>query len=357
MKAHLTSSLSTPKTVAKILAAVAVLTFLLVGSPTAYAQNVLSTSYKSQIDIMEWEVPWEGSRPRDPYVAPDGMVWFCGQTGAYLASLNPDTGEMKRYELGAGEGPHNLIVAEDGMVWYSGNTKGYIGRLNPITEEITKFPMSDTAARDPHTLVWLSDGNIAFTVQGGNMVGHLDVKTGKVRLTTPAESGSRPYGIKVDPNGEVWVVLFGTNKLAHFDMKGMALHEFEIPRKNARPRRMEITSDGRIWYGDYAGGFLGVFNPQDASFTEYEMPSKVDSRPYGMAVDNNDTIYMVETGVKPNNFIAFDTKSASFTSSALIPSGGGVIRHMYYHEPTGMIWFGTDSNFVGRALVGQKEGL
>ena len=26
--------------------------------------------------IEEWEVPWERSRPRDPYVAPDGRVWF-----------------------------------------------------------------------------------------------------------------------------------------------------------------------------------------------------------------------------------------------------------------------------------------
>ena len=357
MKAHQSPSLSSPNIAAKILAAVAVLTFLLVGLPTATAQNVLSTSYKSQIDIMEWEVPWEGTRPRDPYVAPDGTVWFCGQTGAYLASLNPSTGEMKRYELGPGEGPHNLVVAKDGMVWFSGNTKGYIGKLNPITKEITKYPMPDTAARDPHTLVWLPDGNMAFTVQGGNMVGHLDVKTGKVRLTKPSKDGSRPYGIKVAPDGEVWVVLFGTNKLAHFDSKGMALHEFEIPRTNARPRRMEITSDGRIWYGDYAGGFLGVFNPKDASFTEYAMPSKVDSRPYGMAMDNTDTIYMVETGVQPNRFVAFDTKTNTFTKNAEIPSGGGVIRHMYYHEPTGTIWFGSDSNFVGRALVGQKEGL
>ena len=29
-----------------------------------------------QVVIEEWEVPWEGSRPRDPYVAPDGGVWF-----------------------------------------------------------------------------------------------------------------------------------------------------------------------------------------------------------------------------------------------------------------------------------------
>ena len=324
---------------------------------TVQAQDVVSTSYKSQIDIMEWQVPWDNTRPRDPYVAPDGMIWFCGQQGGYIASLNPATGAKKRFELEEGEGAHNLIVAEDGMVWYAGNRTASIGKLNPVTGAITKYPMPDPAARDPHTLVWLNDGNIAFSVQGGNMVGHLDVKTGKVRLAKAEKANSRPYGIKVAPDGEVWVVLFGTNRLAHFDVKNVVLHEFELPRANARPRRIEITSDGRIWYGDYAGGKLGVFNPKDASFTEYDQPSGGNARVYGMASDENDVIYLVETGVQPNKFLAFDTKTEAFILSADVPSGGGTIRHMYYHQPSGMVWFGADSGYIGRALVGQKEGL
>jgi hypothetical protein len=37
------------------------------------------------VAIEEWPVPWPGTRPRDPYVAPDGKVWFVGQTGDDLA--------------------------------------------------------------------------------------------------------------------------------------------------------------------------------------------------------------------------------------------------------------------------------
>jgi virginiamycin B lyase len=44
------------------------------------------------LDIKEWQVPYEDSRPRDPYVAPDGRVWFCGQLGAYIAVLDPSLG-------------------------------------------------------------------------------------------------------------------------------------------------------------------------------------------------------------------------------------------------------------------------
>ena len=38
-----------------------------------------------------------------------------------------------------------------------------------------------------------------------------------------------------------------------------------------------------------------------------------------------------------------------FSITPILPSGGGTVRHMYYHPPTGDIWFGTDANTIGRA--------
>lgn len=49
--------------------------------------------------IQEWTVPWEASRPRDPYVDRQGIVWFVGQRADYVASLDPETGEFERYDL------------------------------------------------------------------------------------------------------------------------------------------------------------------------------------------------------------------------------------------------------------------
>lgn len=58
------------------------------------------------LDIQEWQVPWENTRPRDPYVAPDGTVWFVGQVGDYLGHLDPESGELRRFPLPDGTGPH-----------------------------------------------------------------------------------------------------------------------------------------------------------------------------------------------------------------------------------------------------------
>src|SRR5690554_1528109 len=60
--------------------------------------------------IQEWPVPWEDTRPRDPYVDGQGRVWFVGQQGNYIAYLEPESGEFKRYEILEGTHPHNLIV-------------------------------------------------------------------------------------------------------------------------------------------------------------------------------------------------------------------------------------------------------
>ena len=161
------------------------------------------------VDIREWEVPWQNSRPRDPFVEPSGRVWFVGQRDHYVASLDPDSGEFKRFELEPGTGPHNLIVSGDGdnaVVWYAGNRNAHIGRLDPKTGAIDKFPMPVPQARDPHTLIFDNEGDIWFTVQGGNFVGRLATNSGEVSLIEVPTRGARPYGIKLNSKGEPWVV-------------------------------------------------------------------------------------------------------------------------------------------------------
>ncbi len=306
------------------------------------------------VDIREWEVPWSKSGPRDPFVEPSGRVWFVGQRGHYVANLDPESGEFERYDLEVGTGPHNLIVTGDGndaIVWYAGNLTGHIGRLDPRTGEIQKFPMPIKAARDPHTLVFDSTGDIWFTVQGGNFVGRLASHSGEISLIEVPTRNARPYGIKLNSKNEPWVVEFGSNKLLRVNRNDRTVEEIELPNPDSRPRRMEITSDDTIWYVDNALGRLGHYSPQDKSFEEWDLPSGTASQPYGMAVDREDRLWLVETGVSPNRFIGFDTATEEFFSGTDVPSGGGRIRHMYYHEPSGEIWFGTDTNYVGRAKV------
>jgi virginiamycin B lyase len=299
--------------------------------------------------IDEWLVPWEDSRPRDPYVDQQGRVWFVGQVGNYVAYLDPASGQFKRYELDANTLPHNLIVAEDGYVWYAGNAAGHIGKLDPATGEITKYPMPDPAIRDPHTLTFTKSGDIWFTAQSGNVIGRLTTATGKIDLITVPTQRARPYGIKLDAQDRPWVVLFGTNKLATVNPQTLQLETVDIPRAEARPRRMELTADGNIWYVDYAGGMLGRYNPQTRQFKEWMLPGGEGARPYGTASDDQGRIWIAETGSQPNRIVGFDPETEQFFGMSTVPSGGGTVRHMYFHPTTKEIWFGADTNYIGRA--------
>lgn len=303
------------------------------------------------IDIKEWPVPYEKTRPRDPYVDQQNRVWFVGQAGDYIAYLTPDSGEFKKYDLHEGAAPHNLVVDRQGTVWYAGNRHAYIGKLDPATGNVERIPMPDPAARDPHTLTFDRNGDIFFTAQGGNFVGKLETRTGKVHLIRVPTERARPYGIVVNSKNEPWVVLFNTNKLAKIDTQTMTLKEIELPRPETRPRRLAMDSQDRIWYVDYANGMIGVYDPASGKVDEWASPGGEGSRPYGVAMDADDRFWYVETGPDPNKFIGFDTKSKQFFSSTDIPSGGGTVRHMYFHRPGNEIWFGTDTNYIGRAKV------
>jgi virginiamycin B lyase len=114
---------------------------------------------------------------------------------------------------------------------------------------------------------------------------------------------------------------------------------------------MAVTSDGTIWYVDYAGGFLGSYHPTTGHIQEWPVTGGSDAKPYGMTVDEKDRVWFVETGSHPNRLVGFDTRTHTVISLTDIPSGGGTVRHMVYHQPTRSMWFGTDANTVGRARI------
>ena len=315
------------------------------------AVNDEETTDLLSIDLKEWAVPYEQSRPRDPF-ATDESVWFVGQRSGYLARFDRASETFEKIDLKKGSGPHNLIVGSDGVVWYAGNRTRLIGRYDPESGEVEEISMPDDAARDPHTLVFdKAEENIWFTVQGGNMMGRLNIATRTIDLIPSKTERSRPYGVKIAPDGTPWFVLFGTHKLAKINPKTLSLTEIDLPAAASRPRRIEISSDGRIWFGDYARGMLGVYDPKKNTFNEWPLPPGEGARPYGMASDDENRIWVVATGVQPNVFYGFDPEAEAFFSATPVPSGGGVLRHMHYQSSTGEVWFGADANTIGRAVV------
>jgi virginiamycin B lyase len=189
---------------ARVLALLTVALLVVSGSGAAVAQTV------STVPIDEWTVPWPDTRPRDPFTDVAGGVWFVGQTGDYMARLDPATGSFARRDLPGGTGPHNLVVAEDGSIWVAGNRTAELQVSDPTGGLTTRIAMPDPAARDPHTLVFAEDGTLWFSVQNGNFVGRLKTASERFFSVTEIESGAGSVRhMHYDAaRGELW---FGTD--------------------------------------------------------------------------------------------------------------------------------------------------
>ena len=323
-------------------AVLAIVAALLAGPALAQSLPAPSIDY--------WKVPWENSRPRDPDVDQNGIVWFVGQTGHYVASFDPAKQQFRKLDLDAGTGPHNLIVGEDRFIWYAGNRAAHIGRLDPKGGSIEKIAMPE-GVRDPHTLIGDGRGRIWFTAQGANYIGRLTLAGRKVDVVKMPVSGSLPYGIVVDAGGRPWANLLGTNKLATLDPKTLALDLIDLPRADARTRRIGIAADGAVWYVDYAAGYIGRYDPRQRKFREWLPPTGGEAHPYAMALDDRNRLWFVDSGAQPNRLMAFDTQSEKFVADVQLRETRGAVRHMVFEPDARALWFGTDTNELVRVRV------
>jgi virginiamycin B lyase len=299
------------------------------------------------VEIKEWIAPTLGQRVRDPAEAPDGSIWWTGMWASLAGRLDPVTGEMEEFLLPEMARPHTIVPDQDGNIWYTGNSNATVGKLDPRTGEITEY---ETEASDPHSAVFHPNGNLYFTAQQASMLGRLNPQTGEV---TEISTELRPYGIKVDSKGTVWIAYNGTNKIGALDPETMEVRYYEVPNERSRIRRLDITSDDMIWYGNSTMGRIGRLNPETGEIKEWPSPSGPSSHPYAFAVVD-DVIWYNESGMRPDALVRFDPNTEQFQSWPL-PSGVGIIRNMWVTRDGNLLIHQSSTNRVGIVEISKNR--
>jgi virginiamycin B lyase len=308
-----------------------------------------------QVVFKEWQTPSLGQRSRDPVQAANGLIWWAGQFGNLIGSINPATGEMKEYPLPAGAYPHTVEIDAKGNVWYTGNKNGSVGYLDPKTGKMTVFKMPDPKAKDPHTLIFNRKGIAWFTLQNSNMVGRLDPASGDIKLFTMKVANSKPYGIKEDANGTLWIACNGAPCLYKLDPEAMEFTEIELPLAGTTVRRLDVAGDGTIWYVNSGMGRLGHYDPKTGAIKEWPSPSGPKSHPYAIVVVDG-IVWYNESGVRPDPLVRFDPKTEAFQSWP-IPSGGlyaGIIRHMRAARDGSLLIHQSSTNRIMQVTVQRR---
>ena len=231
-----------------------------------------------------------------------------------------------------------------------------MGRLNPETGEITVYPLPDPEAKDPHTPIVAENGDVWFTIQNSNMLGRLVPGTGDIRLTKMPRERARPYGIKEDSKGTIWIAYRGSNAVASLDPATWEFTEYETPNPDPEShpggyyiRRLAIDSQDNIWYADSGRGFIGRLDPNSGEIKEWPSPSGAKSHPYAIEVID-DIIWYNESDQRPDALVRFDPQTEEFQSWA-IPSGVGIIRNMTKSPDGNLVIHQSSTNTVGLVTI------
>ncbi len=308
-----------------------------------------------QVSFKEWQTPTLGNRSRDPVQAADGLIWWAGQFGNMIGSINPATGEMKEYALPTGAFPHTVEIDAKGNVWYTGNKNGSVGYLDPKTGQFKVYKMPDPNAKDPHTLVFDRKGIAWFTLQNSNMVGRLEPESGDINLVTLSRAGAKPYGIKIDAEGNPWFSCNGAPCLYKINPANFELTEIKLPLEGTTVRRLDIAADGMIWYVNSGLGRLGRYNPKTGEIKEWPSPSGPKSHPYAIVVVDG-IVWYNESGMRPDPLVRFDPKTETFQSWP-IPSGNiyaGIIRHMRAAKDGSLLIHQSSTNRIMQVKVERR---
>ncbi|PYO82383.1 MAG: lyase [Gemmatimonadetes bacterium] len=238
-------------------------------------------------------------------------------------------------------------------MWYAANCKGRLGRLEPTTGTIKEYALP-AEARDPHTPLY-HDGKIWFTVQGSNVYGWLDPKSGEAKLFPVATPDARPYGIVAGPppDGSIWMALFGTNQIGRVDPANGDLRIFSLPTPGSRPRRLIVDAKGIVWYSDFARDRLGRLDPATGQVREFPCPGGSGSQPYGIAIGSDGRVWYDESG--KNDIVAFDPATER-TETVAIPTRVAVVRNMAVDSIRGRLWLAlSGTQRLGKIELGRAR--
>ena len=191
-------------------------------------------------------------------------------------------------------------------------------------------------AKDPHTPVFGPDGALWFTAQNSNVIGRLDIETGKITEYGVPTQDAHPYGMtfrrtmarsgSANCRAESWAASIRAAERS----RNMLPSETDV-----EPRRLVAVS-GAIYFTDSGGGRLGRLTLADKKFKLWDSPSGNHSEPYGIAADSSGKIWYEESGTDANNLVRFDPAVEVFRTYPM-PAPNSSVRNMA-RDAKGRLW-------------------
>ena len=225
---------------------------------------------------VEYMDPTPEGFPGDIVQGPDGAMWFTD--GVKLGRITT-AGVITTYTT-AGAPGGSIIVGPDRALWFTEFGDKQYGRISPADGTVTEYTVAPLSPGG----TFLSITNLAFGADGLLYLNSDGANPG-VYAVVPATGtivrsylvGSKPSGIVLGPDGNIWVGL--PNSIARIGLIAGVVTNFPTAGLVVQ---LTAGADGNVWFTDDIGK-IGNVTPA-GTVTEYPIPQYARA-PYGHAYD------------------------------------------------------------------------
>jgi len=192
-----------------------------------------------------------------------------------------------------GSRPHDPLATMDGSLWYTGQMSGVLGRLDPKTGNFKEFPLK-TPHSGPHGLTEDKGGNIWYTGNAVGVIGKLDPKTGAVtEYPMPDPKVVDVHTLIFDRSGILWFTAQRGNRIGRLDPKTGEIKLLTPPTPNSRPYGMAFNSKDTLFVVLFGTNKIASVDPKTLAIREYTLPDP-KSRPRRLTITSDDNVWYAD---------------------------------------------------------------
>jgi streptogramin lyase len=307
-------------------------------------------------EVTEYDLPNPDDFPHDLMRDGRGRVLVTGMFSGAMYVLDPETARFDVVEIPVPHAnPRALDVDATGDWWILCGFPMKVARYSVTAQSWTSYDIGmypHSIRVDAKRRAWF---NGHFT-RDPLRFGYVDEETGETRTfeapktPMPPEQGSPiPYGLRVAPNGVVWMTELAGNRLVSYNPETGSTMAYTLPAPHSGPRRIDVDATGLVWVPEFAAGKLARFDPTTERFEEYDFPTR-DSLPYCVRVDpRRGVVWISQCGT--GSIARFDPATRSFAELEL-PTRRAFIRHLDVDPENGDVWaaYSHSPNFEVRVV-------
>jgi streptogramin lyase len=232
----------------------------------------------------------------------DGHIFLTPSMQQELVEFDPETGEFTRHRMEEGFYPHTIRTDAEDRVWFTLALSSQVAMFDRETEEFTVY---DIPARG--MMEWVAIKVIKFRLGNGYVESRPD-------LDWETTGFPMPYGIDVSPvDGRVWIARLYADDIAVIDPDTGEVTVIGTPFHG--PRRLRIDADGDIWIVAFSDGQLAKYDPVAAEFELFELPV-LSETPYALNVDRERGVVWVN-GNQSDTIMSFHIETETWRTYPL----------------------------------------